>query len=60
MPRYKCTRCGHDWARGGKMCDCPRCGLHGPHICCLLGFSGVVSSFHLASLAKDQKKGKAK
>jgi len=47
MPRYRCTECGKDWALGGKMRRCPRCGRHGPHDCCRLGWDGAVSTLRV-------------
>ena len=53
MPRYECAGCGHNWARGGAMRDCPRCGECGPHNCCQLGWSGVTSGLLVCALGDN-------
>ena len=55
MPRYRCSRCNKDWARGGATRDCPGCGKGGPHENVALGFDGKISTLQM--LSHSPKKG---
>lgn len=57
MPIYQCTRCGFEWAKGGKFRLCPNCGhdAAGGHYLLALGWDGLVRQFGVLAAKRKGK-----